>query len=84
MMLGVVCALAAPLIGLIGAESFGVHLFGKSSAGKTTIANIASSIYGEPDLIRLSWNGTSLGLINEAAARNDGFSYAAHQSTNSV
>ncbi|QIA77691.1 DUF927 domain-containing protein [Rodentibacter caecimuris] len=73
MMLGVACALAAPLIGLIGAESFGVHLFGKSSAGKTTIANIASSIYGEPDLIRLSWNGTSLGLINEAAARNDGF-----------
>ncbi|OOF38203.1 DNA primase [Rodentibacter mrazii] len=73
MMLGVACSLAAPLIGLIGAESFGVHLFGKSSAGKTTIANIASSIYGEPDLIRLSWNGTSLGLINEAAARNDGF-----------
>ncbi|OOF79106.1 DNA primase [Rodentibacter caecimuris] len=73
MMLGVACALAAPVIGLIGAESFGVHLFGKSSAGKTTIANIASSIYGEPDMIRLSWNGTSLGLINEAAARNDGF-----------
>lgn len=73
MMLGVACALAAPLIALIGAESFGVHLFGKSSAGKTTIANIASSIYGEPDTIRLSWNGTSLGLINEAAARNDGF-----------
>lgn len=73
MMLGVACSLSAPLIGLIGAESFGVHLFGKSSAGKTTIANIASSIYGEPDLIRLSWNGTSLGLINEAAARNDGF-----------
>lgn len=73
MMLGVACALSAPLIGLIGVESFGVHLFGKSSAGKTTIANIASSIYGEPDIIRLSWNGTSLGLINEAAARNDGF-----------
>ncbi|WP_040976835.1 DUF927 domain-containing protein [Necropsobacter massiliensis] len=73
MMLGMACSLAAPLIGLIGAESFGVHLFGKSSAGKTTIANIASSIYGEPDMIRLSWNGTSLGLINEAAARNDGF-----------
>lgn len=55
MMLGVAYALAAPIIALIGAESFGVHLFGKSSAGKTTIANIASSIYGEPDTIRLYW-----------------------------
>ncbi len=73
MMLGVACAFAAPIIHLIEADSFGVHLFGGSTAGKTTTANIASSIYGHPDKTRLSWNATGLGLTNEAAARNDNF-----------
>ncbi|MGR3806934.1 putative DNA primase/helicase [Pasteurella testudinis DSM 23072] len=73
MMLGVACALAAPLVTLVNAESFGVHLFGGSSSGKTTTANIASSIYGHPDEIRLSWFSTALALANEAQARNDGF-----------
>ncbi|MDG6312998.1 DUF927 domain-containing protein [Glaesserella parasuis] len=73
MMLGVACALSAPIMNIIEAESFGVHLFGGSTAGKTTTANIASSIYGHPDKIRLSWNATGLGLINEASARNDNF-----------
>lgn len=73
MMLGVACALSAPIINIIEAESFGVHLFGGSTAGKTTTANIASSLYGHPDKIRLSWNATGLGLINEASARNDNF-----------
>lgn len=73
MMLAVSVALSAPLIHLLEAESFGVHLFGQSTAGKTTTANIASSIYGHPDKIRLSWNATALGLTNEASARNDNF-----------
>lgn len=73
MMLGLAVAFASPIIGLIEAESFGVHLFGGSSAGKTTTANIASSLYGHADKIRLSWNATSLGLQNEASSRNDGF-----------
>ncbi|MFP4733168.1 DUF927 domain-containing protein [Pasteurella multocida] len=73
MMLGVAVALSAPIIHLINAESFGVHIFGGSSTGKTTIANIASSIYGHPDEIRLSWLTTPLGISNEAQARNDGF-----------
>lgn len=72
MMLGVATALAAPLIGLVGAEGFGVHLFAQSSAGKTTTANIASSLYGEPDALRLTWYGTALGIANEAEAHNDG------------
>lgn len=72
MMLGVAVALASPLIHLIDAESFGIHLFGGSSGGKTTTANIASSLFGHPDKIRLSWNTTALGIANEASARNDG------------
>ncbi|MEH5014623.1 DUF927 domain-containing protein [Phytobacter diazotrophicus] len=71
MMLGVAAALAAPLIGLVGADGFGVHLFEQSSAGKTTTANIASSLWGEPDALRLTWYGTALGIANEAEAHND-------------
>lgn len=72
MVLGVACALAAPLIGLVGADGFGVHLFGGSSAGKTTTGNMASSVYGEPEALKLTWYSTALGLVNEAAAHNDG------------
>ncbi|EFA1144883.1 DUF927 domain-containing protein [Escherichia coli] len=72
MMLGVATSLAAPLIGLVGADGFGVHLFEQSSAGKTTTQNIASSLWGEPDAQRLTWYGTALGTANEAEAHNDG------------
>ncbi|MEB6355683.1 DUF927 domain-containing protein [Klebsiella variicola] len=71
MMLGVAAALSAPLIGLVGADGFGVHLFEQSSAGKTTTSNIASSLWGEPDALRLTWYGTALGIANEAEAHND-------------
>lgn len=71
MMLGVAAALSAPLIGLVDADGFGVHLFEQSSAGKTTTANIASSLWGEPDALRLTWYGTALGIANEAEAHND-------------
>ncbi|EJM8618650.1 TPA: DUF927 domain-containing protein [Klebsiella pneumoniae] len=71
MMTGVAAALAAPLIGLAGADGFGIHLYEQSSAGKTTTANVASSLYGNPDALRLTWYGTALGLANEAAAHND-------------
>ncbi|MEI9626158.1 DUF927 domain-containing protein [Phytobacter diazotrophicus] len=72
MMTGIGAALAAPLIGLVGADGFGIHFYEQSSAGKTTTANVASSLYGDPDLLRLTWYGTALGLANEAAAHNDG------------
>lgn len=72
MMAAVGAALAAPLLGLCGADGFGLHFFEQSSAGKTTTANVAASLYGSPDLLRLTWYGTALGLANEAAAHNDG------------
>ncbi|AWO80692.1 DUF927 domain-containing protein [Serratia marcescens] len=72
MMTGTAAALAAPLIGLSGSDGFGIHFYEQSSAGKTTTANVASSLYGNPDLLRLTWYGTALGLANEAAAHNDG------------
>ncbi|WP_337261248.1 MULTISPECIES: DUF927 domain-containing protein [unclassified Serratia (in: enterobacteria)] len=72
MMLGVAAALVAPLVGLVGADGFGVHFFQQSSAGKTTTANIASSLYGNPDMLRLTWYGTALGIANEAQSHHDG------------
>ncbi|MGK4330658.1 DUF927 domain-containing protein [Lonsdalea quercina] len=72
MMTGIGAALAAPLIGLADADGFGIHFYEQSSAGKTTTANAASSLYGSPDQLRLTWYGTALGLANEAAAHNDG------------
>ncbi|WP_340619190.1 DUF927 domain-containing protein, partial [Xenorhabdus entomophaga] len=73
MMLGVLVGLAAPLNSLTGGSCFGVHLFAQSSAGKTTSVEAASSLYGDPEELKLSWHGTNHGLNNEAAARNDGF-----------
>ena len=73
MMIGVAVALAAPMLSLLGRESFGVHLFAESSKGKSTTLNIANSIYGNPEKIKLSWSSTDNALKAEAAARNDGF-----------
>ncbi|MCB7636160.1 DUF927 domain-containing protein, partial [Klebsiella pneumoniae] len=42
MMTATAAALAAPLIGLAGADGFGIHFYEQSSAGKTTTANVAS------------------------------------------
>ncbi|MEL4889739.1 DUF927 domain-containing protein [Pectobacterium betavasculorum] len=72
MMTGIAAALAAPLIGLSGSDGFGIHFYEQSSAGKTTAANVSASLYGNPDLLRLTWYGTALGLANEAAAHNGG------------
>ncbi|GLY61417.1 hypothetical protein Pcaca05_22740 [Pectobacterium carotovorum subsp. carotovorum] len=72
MMTGIAAALSAPLIGLSGSDGFGIHFYEQSSAGKTTAANVSASLYGNPDLLRLTWYGTALGLANEAAAHNDG------------
>ncbi|HEJ9686793.1 DUF927 domain-containing protein [Proteus mirabilis] len=73
MILGGLVALAAPLNSLSGGSSFGIHLFAQSSAGKTTTVEAASSIYGVPDELKLTWDATKYGLTIEAASRNDGF-----------
>ncbi|HDR1052129.1 hypothetical protein CBE90_09700 [Pasteurella multocida] len=73
MMLGVAVAFVAPMLSILGRDSFGVHLFAESSKGKSTTLHIANSIYGNPDKLKLSWSATAVGVKNEAAARNDGF-----------
>ncbi|QEL56607.1 DUF927 domain-containing protein [Chromobacterium paludis] len=71
-MLALGCAFAAPLASLVDLESGGFHLFGDSGDGKTTVARMAGSVWGHPDLQVLNWDATPLALANSAAARNDG------------
>lgn len=71
--LAVGTALAAPLVSLLGLESGGFHLFGDSRDGKSTANNVALSVWGNPEVLKVSWSGTGLGFSNLANARNDGF-----------
>lgn len=65
-------AFAAPLMRLLDIEGGGFHLYGDSSDGKTTAAKVALSVWGAPEELKLTWEGTGYGFANIAAARNDG------------
>lgn len=64
-------AFAGPLLGLLGYESGGFHLYGDSSGGKTTHLQVAASVWGTPKMVR-SWRSTDNALESTAAAHSDG------------
>lgn len=66
-------AFAAPLLSLLNIEGGGFHLYGDSSDGKTTAAKVALSVWGAPDDLKTTWEGTGHGFSNLASSRNDGF-----------
>ena len=70
LILGVSLALAGPLLKLVGLENGGVHLVGQSSTGKSTIARVASSVWGAPTFLK-NWRTTDNGMEFLAASRND-------------
>ena len=70
--LAVGASLAAPLLGLLGMEAGGFHLFGDSRDGKSTAARLALSVWGDPAALLDTWTGTAHGFANRANARNDG------------
>jgi putative DNA primase/helicase len=73
-------ALAGPLLKIMGLEGGGFHLYGRSSHGKTTAAQMAASVWGcgadpaeSPSMAYIrKWNTTANGLEGLAAAHNDG------------
>lgn len=71
--LSIACALSAPLIHILKAPSFGLHLYTNSSAGKTISTKLGASVYGHGRGTISSWKGTDNGIINEAISHNDGF-----------
>lgn len=70
LILGVSLALAGPLLEKIGLENGGIHLLGQSSTGKSTIAKVASSVWGGSDFMK-NWRMTDNALEFLAASRND-------------
>lgn len=72
-------AFAAPLMALFNMEGGGFHFWGHSSRGKTTILQIAASVWGnaadpaqQPGNAYIQlWNTTSNGLEGTAQAYND-------------
>lgn len=70
--LSIACALAAPLIHILGTSSFGFHLYAKSSKGKTASTKLGATLYGNGNETISSWKGTDNGIINEAVSHNDG------------
>ena len=69
--LAIGCALAGPLLKLVGVVGGGVHLVGDSSSGKSLAQLVGSSVWGDPGVFAASWDMTKGGLEIEAASRND-------------
>ncbi len=70
LVLALSAALAAPCLGLVGAEGGGVHLRGPSSIGKSTALLLAASTLGPPDFLR-TWRATDNALEGIAAQHSD-------------
>ncbi|MEM6550488.1 MAG: DUF927 domain-containing protein [Pseudomonadota bacterium] len=62
-------ALTAPLLEMLGLEGGGLHLRGASSAGKSTVLRVATSVWGSRGLMS-TWRATANGLEGVAATCN--------------
>lgn len=69
--LSLLFALTAPVVKIVNAPHFGIHIYGDSSKGKSICSHIANSVYGHGKDLERSWSATRTALINEAIARND-------------
>ena len=66
--MAICAALASPLLPLIKAENTGFHFLGSSSIGKSTLLNVACSIYG---LTKHVWRATDNALETLLASHNN-------------
>ncbi len=62
-------AFTAPLLPILGSESYGINLIGSSSTGKSTALKVASSVYGGHNYIQ-QWRATDNALESVAEAHN--------------
>ena len=65
-------AFAGALVGMVGEDSGGFHLRGKSSCGKSTALKAAASVWGDPLTYARAWRATANGLESLASLHNDG------------
>ncbi|MCX7205922.1 MAG: DUF927 domain-containing protein [Proteobacteria bacterium] len=61
---------AAPLMEMAGLDTGGFHIDGGSKKGKSTICDMAASIYGKPTDYRQTWSGTATGIEYTTAGFN--------------
>ena len=70
--LAVSLAFTGPLVSLMGlSENVGFHFYGDSSLGKSTLMNVACSVYGKPSEFKGSWRTTDNALEDTAALHSD-------------
>ncbi|NHH80709.1 DUF927 domain-containing protein [Burkholderia gladioli] len=72
LMFAVCSAFAGPLLGPLNVDGIGAHLFGDSSAGKTTALHAATSVWGGPSFKR-TWRATANGLEGAGSLHSDTF-----------
>ena len=73
LVLAISCALAGPLLSLVGGESGGIHFTGATSTGKTTALLVGGSVLGgggRNGFVQ-SWRTTANGLEAVAETHND-------------
>ena len=70
MVLAVSLAFSGPLLAPLGFTGGGLHFRGASSSGKTTLLNVAASVWGGRQIIS-QWRATTNGLEAIAATLND-------------
>jgi putative DNA primase/helicase len=71
LLFGLCVAFASPLVHLLDFESGGFHLRGESSTGKTTILNVAASVWSNPKDFIQRWRTTINGLEALATGYTD-------------
>lgn len=71
MVFAIACAFAPVLAALVGEDSGGFHLRGKSSSGKSTALALAASVWGNPASFTRLWRTTTNGLEGLAAVHSD-------------
>ena len=64
-------AFTGPLLKPLGRNGFGVHFFGPSSTGKSTLSYAATSVWGPPNQRNKTWNTTNAALEVTATMTND-------------
>lgn len=69
--LAVCMAFGAALFRLIDVESFGINFVGKTSRGKSTLLQLACSVYGVFGSYKKTWSATTTGLESIAYNHND-------------
>ena len=64
-------AIAAPALKIVSSRNFTTHLWGRSGGGKTAIIKLATAIFGNPNILMSTFNGTQNAIGEKAALLND-------------